>query len=110
MATTYVAERYTIRKDYMSNYNYCLATHPDKPNTSANSRGRKYHITLDKTLSLCNLPVTSLIASKDEVFDSSGMPRGGEAHWSPTQYRQGMCGNCRQTALRLHIDVKDMEY
>lgn len=94
----------------MSKYNYCLATHPDKQNKSANSRGRKYHITVDGKLSLCKNVVTHLIGSKEDVFDEKGMPKHNGLHWSPTQYQQGMCGNCRTIAEQKQMNVKPMEY
>lgn len=94
----------------MTKYNYCLATHPDRPNDTANSRGRKYHITLNEKTSLCSNIVTHLIGAKADVYDEHGMHNGGELHWSPTQYHQGMCGNCRNIAKQKHIKIKNMEY
>lgn len=94
----------------MSNYNYCIATHPDKPNDSANSRGRKYHLTTDKQITLCKFKVTQLIGSQADVFDGKGMSLHNGLHWSPTQYRQGLCGSCKQVAKQTGLQYKLMEY
>jgi hypothetical protein len=90
--------------------NYCLATHPDKPDYSLNSRGRKYHLTIDKKSTLCNMIVTQLIGSREEVYGKGSVPRDNGLHWSPTQFFQGPCGNCTKTAKERAIPYKLMEY
>lgn len=94
----------------MSDYAYCIATHPQQVNLSLNSRGRKYHLTTDKKLSLCKNIVTGVIDGLDKVYGSNGQRKNPEAHWSPTQYKQGLCGNCRTIANQQGIKFKEMGY
>lgn len=90
--------------------NYCIATHPDKPNSSLNSRGRRYHLTLDNKQTLCKNIVTGLIGAHDDVFNRDGTHNGGKLRWSPTQHDQGLCGNCKNIAKQKNIKFKKMEY
>lgn len=48
----------------MNQYNFCMATHPDKPVMSRNSRGRVIHLTKTETKTICNMLIS-------EVFDLS---------------------------------------
>lgn len=94
----------------LAGYNYCVATHPKEPNDLNNSRGRKYHVTLDGKLSLCKCIVTQLIGSRADVYGEDGHDKHPELTWAPTQYDQGMCGNCRNIAKQRDIEVERMEY
>lgn len=91
------------------NYNYCMGTHPDMPNETANARGRKYHITLDNKLTLCKNICTTLIGAKKDIWSESGV-RISDLMWHPAAHGQGMCGNCRNIARQKNISIKDMEY
>ena len=57
----------------------CTATHPDKPNYSGHSRGRKIHLAKNKTHTVCNMLI-------DEYVPKSSQ------NWS--MFHNGYCKNC----------------
>ena len=57
----------------------CMATHPDKPNWSGHSRGRKIHLAKDKKYTICNMLVDGYIPDRDR-------------NWAPVS--NGRCKIC----------------
>ena len=57
----------------------CTATHPDKPNWSGHSRGRKIHLAKTDKLTVCNMLVDEGIPDSDK-------------NWS--MVHNGECKNC----------------
>ena len=57
----------------------CTATHPDYPNWSGHSRGRKIHLAKDKKFTVCNMLIDGYIPDSDK-------------NWSTVS--NGNCKNC----------------
>lgn len=69
-------------------YFACGGTHPQMPNYSGHSRGRKRHLTADRKHTLCNLLVDILIPE-----------------WN-TFARNGVCDNCSKIAKQANTEEK----
>ena len=69
----------------MSGHTVCTATHPDMPNHSGHSRGRKLHLMKTEEKTFCNMKVDQL-APSDYRF------------YSMTQ--NGTCKNCLNSAMK----------
>lgn len=83
-------ERYKTHKGYY----VVAATHPDNPNYSGNSRGRKRHLCTttkknDKTL--CNMLNDGFTYTESLVY-------GEEMGWWDSWVDNGYCGNCIKQA------------
>lgn len=63
----------------ISGHRVCTATHPDKPNFSGHSRGRKIHLAKDMKLTICNMLVDQYIPDRDK-------------NWTPVS--NGKCMSC----------------
>lgn len=57
----------------------CTATHPDMPNYSGHSRGRKLHLAKNEERTICNMLIDTYMPS-------------GDTNWSMTH--NGKCKNC----------------
>lgn len=57
----------------------CTATHPDNPNFSGHSRGRKIHLAKDAKKTICNMLVDEYVPASD-------------TNWSPVS--NGQCKSC----------------
>ena len=57
----------------------CTATHPDMPNFSGHSRGRKVHLAKDDKMTICNMLIDKYIPNDDIA-------------WQPVH--NGKCKNC----------------
>jgi hypothetical protein len=57
----------------------CTATHPDKPNFSGHSRGRKIHLAKTDKLTVCNMLIDQYCPSSNQNY---------------SMVMNGKCGNC----------------
>jgi len=85
---------YHFRRDMMFDFDtyWVSATHPDQPNWSGNSRGRKRHLALSNVrgdLTLCNMLV-------DEPFSETIDVRIDDS-WNDHWVDNGLCSNCQKT-------------
>lgn len=57
----------------------CTATHPQMPNHSGHSRGRKIHLAKDEKFTVCNMLIDQYIPLSTQNY---------------TMVSNGKCGNC----------------
>lgn len=57
----------------------CTATHPDNPNFSGHSRGRKIHLAKDSKLTVCNMLIDEYAPSSNQNY---------------SMFMNGECKNC----------------
>lgn len=60
-------------------FDVVTATHPDKPNFSGHSRGRKIHLAKDDKLTICNMLIDQYCPSSNQNY---------------SMVSNGKCGNC----------------